>query len=314
MPRLNIEDSIFRDDRFMDLVALTGCRYKALGMLTGCWMLAQETWLKHRMIPADRWRDDMDPVIQCGLATRAPCGGTIVRGAEKQFAWLDQRSEAGSTMTDKRREHLAKARAAKSSIRDAENSIRKPEKSKRDLNGSIPLTLTPTLTLTLNTNNNTNTSTKPVAEASPVRMAYREAYKNRYGLDPTWAAKENSLAKQLVARVGIAEAERLARNYPGYPDPWHTKQKHPFALLVSQLDKVRVELADPRRMLDHKRVETQIAEAVKVVDRAAVDADLDRKIAAARQRTAELLASGLNKWQAEEIVNREIADERNRIR
>jgi hypothetical protein len=97
-------------------------------------------------------------------------------------------------------------------------------------------------------------------ETQGVREAYRKSYAERYGMSPTWAAAQNAMAKRLVTAIGAAEAEKIAGEYPFFNDPWHIKQKHPFKLLVAQLDKVRVELANPNRMLDAMRAEKQISD------------------------------------------------------
>jgi hypothetical protein len=93
--------------------------------------------------------------------------------------------------------------------------------------------------------------------AKAIRENYISGYQNRYGVKPTWAAKENSLVKTLITRVG-QEALELSANYLNYNDPWHIQQKHPFGLLVSQLDKIRVELNNPNRMLDHHQAKKQL--------------------------------------------------------
>ena len=98
-------------------------------------------------------------------------------------------------------------------------------------------------------------------KAKKVKMAYVAAYESRYGIIPTFSKKEHALVYTLIERAGFDEAINLAHVYPAYNDPWHLKIKHPFAQLVRDLDKVRVELNDPRRMLDSRRAQKQIAEA-----------------------------------------------------
>jgi hypothetical protein len=104
------------------------------------------------------------------------------------------------------------------------------------------------------------TKINSLPETTSVREFYLESYFSRYGLKPVWAAKESSLAKKLIASIGKNEAEHLAKAYPFFNDPWHVKQKHPFGLLVSQLDKVRVELANPERMMDEKRASRELSD------------------------------------------------------
>jgi hypothetical protein len=112
-----------------------------------------------------------------------------------------------------------------------------------------------------NANNEKNIITKPKkapAESASVRQSYIKSYEERYGIKPVWAAKENALAKKLIQSVGKDEAEKISGEYPFFNDPWHIKQKHPFGLLVAQLDKVRVELSNPSRMLDAPQAQKQI--------------------------------------------------------
>ncbi len=87
---------------------------------------------------------------------------------------------------------------------------------------------------------NYNTSAKSEPSTSDVREAYKKSYYVRYGIYPVWSVKENSLAKKLIASIGLDEAKQLAEYYPNYRDRFHEQKKHPFALLVSQVDQVRV--------------------------------------------------------------------------
>jgi hypothetical protein len=123
-----------------------------------------------------------------------------------------------------------------------------------------PSFISPSPSLTLTPIQTQAPSKKPLAETAGVRQSYQKAYEQRYGLKPVWAAKENALAKKLVSSLGKDEAENIAELYPFFNDPWHIKQKHPFGLLVSQLDKVRVELANPERMLDEKRASRELSD------------------------------------------------------
>lgn len=98
-----------------------------------------------------------------------------------------------------------------------------------------------------------------------VRDAYLSSYFKRYAIKPTFAAKENSLVKSLIKNVGREEAIKLAGAYPWYNDAWHVKQKHPFGLLVTQINKVRVELQNPNRMFDHIDIEKQARNAAEKI-------------------------------------------------
>ena len=97
--------------------------------------------------------------------------------------------------------------------------------------------------------------------AKQIKLAYFATFEQRYGIRPTFGKKEHALVYTLMERIGLKEGLVLAQNYPLYNDPWHVGKKHPFAMLISDLDKVRVELREPKRMLDKRRIEKQIIEA-----------------------------------------------------
>lgn len=91
-------------------------------------------------------------------------------------------------------------------------------------------------------NKNKTIVAKPDSQipTSGIREAYKKSYFARYGITPIWSAKENAMAKKLVDNVGLAEGIKLAEFYPTFDDRFHAMKKHPFALLVSQADQVRV--------------------------------------------------------------------------
>lgn len=106
---------------------------------------------------------------------------------------------------------------------------------------------------------------KPKKDDGPktteIREAYIRSFKERYGTAPVWAAKENKLAQNLLKSIGLEKAIEVSGKYPFYNDPWHIGQKHSFSILISQLNKVLVELNDPRRMLDSLRAKKEIDKA-----------------------------------------------------
>lgn len=97
MARINIEDSIYKDSRFIKLVLKTGDLEKALGALVRAWTIAQKWYLSpHRMIPKKVWYDsEINPhILEVGLAEIID-DFVRVRGADEQFVWLKQRQDAG---------------------------------------------------------------------------------------------------------------------------------------------------------------------------------------------------------------------------
>ena len=126
--------------------------------------------------------------------------------------------------------------------------------------------------------------TKPVKlkkieapESRDVREAYKAAYKAKYGNAPVWAAKENSLANTLIRSVGLEMAIKLAEFYPGYIDPWHVKQRHPFGLLVSQCNKVLTDFYNQKHIVDARLFEKTFDEKVEEYGHESKMAALEQK-------------------------------------
>lgn len=90
MPRLNIEDSIFEDKRFWDLVGLVGDdEDRALGMLVRFWKEAQIWWGKEgrQLMPDAKFRaGKWQPIADVGLAEKRG-EGWYARGSEVRFEW-----------------------------------------------------------------------------------------------------------------------------------------------------------------------------------------------------------------------------------
>lgn len=73
-----------------------------------------------------------------------------------------------------------------------------------------------------------------------IRAAYEDSFFEKYKIKPIWSVKENVMANNLIRSAGIETAIKLASYYPRFKDDWHEKQKHPFSLLVSQLNRVLI--------------------------------------------------------------------------
>lgn len=99
MARINFEDSIYSDFRFINLVNKCGSVEFALGSLVRAWHLGQKYYLNektNRMIPLKKWNQQgikMD-IIEVGLAEIID-DHVYIKGAEKQFAWLLRQKAAG---------------------------------------------------------------------------------------------------------------------------------------------------------------------------------------------------------------------------
>lgn len=98
MARLNIEDTLWTDLRFQDLLVKSGNRWIAKGMILELWCVAQKYWLasRGRGIPKPAWIDLglSNDLIECRLA-RDDGEFVYAIGSREQFAWLEQASRAG---------------------------------------------------------------------------------------------------------------------------------------------------------------------------------------------------------------------------
>lgn len=116
MARINIEDSIHTDDRFIKLTIKLQSYEMALGCLVKAWMVAQKHFISSdRYIPLDVWNKQglKNEIIEVGLAT-ATDRYIKMAGIEKQFSWLTQRVAAGQKGGLKRAENKRKTLATAS--------------------------------------------------------------------------------------------------------------------------------------------------------------------------------------------------------
>lgn len=105
MARINVESDLFQDHRFQQLTIKLGNSDQALGALVRAWALAQKWYLTpDRMIPVSEWiKQSINmEILTVGLAVQHD-KKIKVCGADKQFAWLLQRHEAGKNSGISRR-------------------------------------------------------------------------------------------------------------------------------------------------------------------------------------------------------------------
>src|SRR5690606_13945444 len=117
MARINIEDELYRDNRFYKLISLLGSERAATGALFEAWTVAQSKVSQNNpcgVFSLEEWNaQELAPeIIEAKLATVTD-GMVYTVGAEKNFAWLLQKSEAGKSTSDKKLAALKKAREAR---------------------------------------------------------------------------------------------------------------------------------------------------------------------------------------------------------
>jgi hypothetical protein len=134
--RLNIEESLYTDERFFELVALVKSGELALGKLVRAWTVAQKYHLSHREIPTEVWvKQRLDQVlIDVDFAERTATG-VRMRGQDEQFAWLVNASRAGKKSVKARRETDGTAQPIrqKAPSNDLQRTLNDTERSSKDL-------------------------------------------------------------------------------------------------------------------------------------------------------------------------------------
>ena len=242
MARINIEDSLFKDARFIDLCIHYGDKAKALGAVTWAFIVAQRFYLSQesaRLIPLSEWKRQQcdDKLIDLGLAEMRQ-DGVYVSGSEIQFAWLIQKQEAGK-----------KGGRPKSNIKGKQKAG--GYRAKAGESGSNPLTLSPSLSPSLSLSHSPALSQKNSSEgvaSSPSRSmgaeiweAYRVAYQRRYQVDPVRNATTNSQCTALGKRLGLAALEVVAF-YLTHNDGYYLRNQHPIGACLANCESLHTQM------------------------------------------------------------------------
>lgn len=270
MARINIEDSVFKDGRFIDLCIDLGDKQKALGCLVWAFIIAQKYYLDEsndRLIPLNEWQRQSceNKLIDFGLAEIRE-KGVYVCGSENQFNWLIQRSEAGKKG-------------------GGSNRIKRQKKAtvdQRSLTVEQPLTLTPSLTPSLSLNsyssNNLKNSKKekiPTDKSGGAKVweRYREKFLNRYGVEPMRNAKVNAQCKQLYERLGEGGLGAIDF-YLTHNDSWYLKNQHDLGSLLAKAESIFTQW-----QRGHAVTSAQVRDAEKAIHKNDIKNELDNLFA-----------------------------------
>lgn len=189
MPRINIEDSLFKDIRYMNLCIKLGNADQALGVMVRAFALAQKWCLTpDRKIPLTEWKNQglPDAIFHVGLA-EIHDGKVYVSGSEEQFKWLKQRSNAGK---------IGGRVASQAKLEIIKKSSKRPLSEAIEVN---PLPLPLPLPHTLNIKN----------IAQQVERVYRDLYPRKIGK----AKGMQRLAREITTDDDLAKFEIAVKNY-----------------------------------------------------------------------------------------------------
>lgn len=235
MARINIEDSLFKDRRFIDLCIKMGSRTMALGALLESYMLSQSYAKPDNprcLIPASAWKSQglHDDLIACGLAVRED-DKIYVRGSAECHAWLIQKQAAGRQGGLKK--SASKTKHLKQNARSTTEAQPKRGQAKPKP-PTLTLPLTPSLPLTL-ANENPSDS-KPQAFIA----AYCQRFKQRWGTSPVIMGVEAGAAKRIAKTMSLEKFEKYLEAFFTMPDAWLVKNKHRLATFESKLNEIVV--------------------------------------------------------------------------
>lgn len=267
MPRINIEDRIWSDSRFQDLILIVNNRFIAKGMIIELWTIAQKHWLENKsLIPKQEFeRAGLSPLLVVGLAEERQ-DGIYAKGSEDHFAWyhnsIEQRKEAGKKSAEARRVKYGDAQpkntierdrttlerdrtAVRTKPNDAEPSSSSSASFSKNLNteetkGTALASVAPSSISSVSVKN----SKPPSREVSSLVAAYVKAFQARYGstVRPDVSPKVVGQMKRLLEYTPLERASALVQVYCQMRDPWFEKKAHDFSTFAENLSKIGLAL------------------------------------------------------------------------
>ena len=248
MARINIEDHLFKDSRWNKLLIKTQCEYKALGLVTTAWIIAQEHWLDHKGVPAKAWPKELNILIETEFATRKADDSVYVKGSRKAFAWLEQRSEAGKkggqSKSVKKLDAAAKNLKSNKTDNGPKRELNGP---KREDDGPKPLSLTLSLTQeeVLNTDvfntaqvEQKNSDQNGKTGTHEIIARYCELWQSMHRGKAPITGKDAGIFKRLVKDLGKPRMLLLIEGYFQIPDAWAHKKAHDLYTFQTKLSEI----------------------------------------------------------------------------
>lgn len=259
MARINVEDSLWSDARFLKLCAKLGDEFRAVGVIVLAWKLAQKFWCPDRSpISNEAFFDAGLPeeLISSGLALRTE-DGIMMRGSEEHFKWWFERREAGKKggeAAKKSRSEAAEAElhlSSSSAIAELHlgsstaqaNHQQKVPSSSFSFSGSKK-----------RKERKKNTGEPPEKSGAPENLpqnsaaqktgrdlvaVYCECWQKTYRSkkSPVIMPHHGKMLKDLGLRAGAA-AEQMIRAFLAMPDTWFVTKRHDIPTLMSNLNAV----------------------------------------------------------------------------
>ncbi len=239
MARINIEETLWSDPRFMRLCVLLGDEMKAVGAIVLAWRTAQKHWCPDRQpIPRSDFTNAGLPLelVTSGLAETIG-EGIRLRGSDEHFSWWFQRQDAGrkgGQATAKRKPATAKRTPTerKQNVPSSSSSSSLSSSSSDSNSGSI----------SLNPSDEVDKRPSPASTELNRRIweAYRQGYFQRYQVEPVRNAKINANIADFGRRVG-EEAPEIVAFYLRHNDSFYVRNTHSFGHCLSNAESLRTQ-------------------------------------------------------------------------
>ncbi len=233
MARINLDDILNKDNRFMSLVIAFGDYDKALGHIVRAFQQAQIYWFPDKKpIPFEDWKKQnfSEYLIKCGLAEVTETG-FYVCGSEEQFDWLFQKQRAGLASSTAR---MAKKRQKRSTL----------------LNAVERTSTSISISSSISSSNSTwvpDTPPNGVVPVAPPTIsglaweAYKSAFREKYQTEPIRNATVNAQILNFIKRVGQDSCCDLIRFFVKHPSKFYEARKHQFGVLLADCEKIHTE-------------------------------------------------------------------------
>lgn len=252
MARINIEDEIYKDMRFIQLMQKLGSVDAALGALVRAWSLAQKYFLStetDRLIPLFEWKRQMipDSIIDVGLAERRE-QGIYICGAEKQFAWLIQRQDAGKKggrPKSEPEENITTVITEETGRLTTESDRLSDESGAKRLEPSYSYSSSFSSSEELNLKNlkaNSRAKRAPPPGMGLFIATYAKAFEARWKSRPDLRGKVQGQIKTFLADTPIERACELIQVYCQMEEPWFVTKCHDFGTFLENIGKVNIAL------------------------------------------------------------------------
>lgn len=271
MARINVENGLWGDKRFVDLCIKMQDADKALGGLVRAWMLAQKWYLRpDKGIPDTEWKKQGIPeaIIEVGLAKRSG-DFVFVLGADEQFAWLTQRVEAG------RKGGIAKRENHNTITESSDNSegLATAKRPLSDAKPPISLLLSPSSFLPSHNSKDLKPCQKKISDtgqdlkkleagknAQLLIQHYCEEYKKRHRGTPAIHGKTVGLVTSILKSVSLEKAKDMVTVFFQIKDPWFQKTKHRFDVFYQNFEQIGAALDAGKPLQDTTSLDEWFAE------------------------------------------------------